>query len=196
VLLISAACGARATGPSEPTYGGTLTVALDGEIDTIDPHKSVTIVGFQVYTQIFEGLVHATATLDDVYPLLAESWEQTDDVTYLFTLRQGVTFHNGKGFTAEDVIYSYNRIMDEAYGSARRADLLPIESLEAVDDHTVIIETIFAFPGIGSALLTAVNQRDYPIVQGITLVVAIAFSLSNLLVDILYTWLNPRIQYE
>lgn len=60
----------------------------------------------------------------------------------------------------------------------------------------VIIETIFAFPGIGTMTLTAVNQRDFPVVQGVTLVVAIAFTLTNLLVDILYTWLNPRIRYE
>ena len=60
----------------------------------------------------------------------------------------------------------------------------------------IIIETIFAFPGIGTMMLTAVNQRDYPVVQGVTLVVAIAFTLSNLLVDVLYTWLNPRIRYE
>ena len=60
----------------------------------------------------------------------------------------------------------------------------------------IIIETIFAFPGIGTMMLTAVNQRDFPVVQGVTLVVAIAFTLTNLLVDILYTWLNPRIRYE
>lgn len=60
----------------------------------------------------------------------------------------------------------------------------------------IIIETIFAFPGIGTMTLTAVNQRDFPVVQGATLVVAIAFTLSNLLVDVLYTWLNPRIRYE
>lgn len=60
----------------------------------------------------------------------------------------------------------------------------------------VIIETIFAFPGIGTMLLTAVNQRDYPVVQGVTLVVALIFTLTNLLVDILYTWLNPRIRYD
>ncbi len=60
----------------------------------------------------------------------------------------------------------------------------------------VIIETIFAFPGVGTMLLVAVNQRDYPVVQGVTLVVALAFTLSNLVVDILYTWLNPRIRYE
>ncbi|HXF64265.1 MAG TPA: ABC transporter permease [Caldilineaceae bacterium] len=59
----------------------------------------------------------------------------------------------------------------------------------------VIIEQIFAFPGVGAMLLTAINQRDYPVVQAVTLIVALAFTFSNLLVDIAYTWLNPRIRY-
>jgi len=60
----------------------------------------------------------------------------------------------------------------------------------------IITETVFAFPGVGTMLLTAVNQRDYPVVQGVTLVIALLFTLANLLVDVLYTWLNPRIRYE
>jgi peptide/nickel transport system permease protein len=59
----------------------------------------------------------------------------------------------------------------------------------------VIVEQIFAFPGVGTMLLVAVNQRDYPVVQGVTLVIAIAFTLTNLFVDVLYTWLDPRIRY-
>ncbi|MEZ4732136.1 MAG: ABC transporter substrate-binding protein [Caldilineaceae bacterium] len=135
----SAAGGESAPSAStdEPKAGGTLTVALNGEIDTIDPHMSVTIVGFQVYTQIFEGLVQQTPTLDGVEPLLAESWEQPDDLTYLFTLRQGVKFHNGADFTAKDVEYTFNHVMDEATGSPRRADFLPVDTLEVVDDYTV-----------------------------------------------------------
>lgn len=60
----------------------------------------------------------------------------------------------------------------------------------------IITEQVFAFPGVGTMLLTAVNQRDYPVVQGLTLVVAIAFTLTNLVVDFIYTWLNPRIRLE
>ena len=59
----------------------------------------------------------------------------------------------------------------------------------------VIIETVFAFPGVGTMLLTAVNQRDYPVVMGVTLVVALLYTLSNLVVDFAYTWLNPRIRF-
>ncbi|MBW7882071.1 MAG: hypothetical protein H3C34_05420 [Caldilineaceae bacterium] len=151
LLPLLAACAApapagpgaadTAAGPAaavgEPKAGGTLTVVLDGEIDTIDAHKSVTIVGSQVWPNIFESLVVRTPNLDAEVPQLAESWEQPDDVTYIFKLRQGVTFHNGKAFTAEDVVYSFERVMDETVGSSRRPDFLPIQSVEALDDFTV-----------------------------------------------------------
>ena len=149
LILLLAACAAPATTgtPSDaaaddatmsgPQSGGTLTVALNGEIDTIDPHVSVTIVGFQVYPMIYEGLVQLSPGLDDVEPLLAESWEQPDDVTYIFKLREGVKFHDGSDFTAEDVEFTFNRVIDEEFGSSRRPDFLPVESLEVVDDYTV-----------------------------------------------------------
>ena len=132
-----AAPAAESNAAATPKAGGTLTVGLNGEIDTIDPHKSVTIVGFQVETQIFEGLVQLKPTLDDVEPLLAESWEQPDDVTYIFHLRKGVKFHNGADFTAADVKFSFDRIMDEKTGSSRKPDFTPVKALEVVDDYTV-----------------------------------------------------------
>jgi peptide/nickel transport system permease protein len=57
----------------------------------------------------------------------------------------------------------------------------------------VIAETIFAWPGLGRLLITAINQRDYPLVQALVLVVASTISVVNFLVDVLYAWLNPRI---
>ena len=57
----------------------------------------------------------------------------------------------------------------------------------------VIAETVFAWPGMGRLLITAINQRDYPLVQALVLVIAATISLINFLVDILYAWLNPRI---
>ncbi len=59
----------------------------------------------------------------------------------------------------------------------------------------VIIEQIFDWPGIGKLMLNAVYQRDYPLVQGVILVIAVLFVLINLVVDILYAYLNPRIRY-
>jgi peptide/nickel transport system permease protein len=60
----------------------------------------------------------------------------------------------------------------------------------------VVTETIFAWPGVGRLAMTAILQRDYPVVQGCVLLVAVLFVLINLGVDLLYGWLDPRIRYE
>jgi len=59
----------------------------------------------------------------------------------------------------------------------------------------IIAETIFAWPGIGRLLIQAISQRDYPLVQGIVLLTALAVSLINLLVDLTYAAINPRVRY-
>ena len=61
---------------------------------------------------------------------------------------------------------------------------------------TIVIETVFGIPGIGNYMLSAVNSRDYPIVQGCVVFLAIAFSLIVLLVDILYAYIDPRIKAQ
>ena len=58
----------------------------------------------------------------------------------------------------------------------------------------VVVEEIFAVPGLGRMLLNAIHQRDYALVQGAVLVVAILFVTVNTLVDVLYGWLDPRIR--
>jgi peptide/nickel transport system permease protein len=60
----------------------------------------------------------------------------------------------------------------------------------------IIVEEIFALPGVGRLLLNAIAQRDYALVQGTVLFIAVNFVLINLLADILYTFANPRIRYE
>lgn len=60
----------------------------------------------------------------------------------------------------------------------------------------VVTETIFAWPGVGRLAMTSILQRDYPVVQGCVLLVAVLFVLINLTVDLLYAWLDPRIRYD
>jgi ABC-type dipeptide/oligopeptide/nickel transport system permease component len=61
---------------------------------------------------------------------------------------------------------------------------------------TVVVETVFSWPGMGQLIITGILGRDYPMVQGAIIVLAFAFICINLFVDILYTYLDPRIQYE
>ena len=60
----------------------------------------------------------------------------------------------------------------------------------------VLVESIFAYPGLGRLLLQAISQRDLPLLQGVTLVAAAIYALANLGADLVYFWLNPRIRYS
>ncbi len=60
----------------------------------------------------------------------------------------------------------------------------------------VIVESVFARPGLGRYTVNAINARDFPQIQGTVLVVAVAYLLVNLLVDVLYAALDPRIKYQ
>jgi peptide/nickel transport system permease protein len=59
----------------------------------------------------------------------------------------------------------------------------------------IIVEFIFSWPGLGQLALIAIERRDYPLLQGVVLLLAVIFLLINLLVDVLYAWLDPRIKY-
>ena len=61
---------------------------------------------------------------------------------------------------------------------------------------TVIVETVFQWPGVGSLVIDAVYGRDYPLVQALILIFAVIFVVVNFIVDILYKWANPRITLE
>lgn len=60
---------------------------------------------------------------------------------------------------------------------------------------TVILERVFTIPGMGTLFINGINRRDYPIVQAVVFVIAISFVVVNLVVDLLYGWLDPRISY-
>ncbi|HLJ59202.1 MAG TPA: ABC transporter permease [bacterium] len=83
---------------------------------------------------------------------------------------------------------------------ALRNALLPVVTLIGLQlglllSGAVLTETIFALPGLGRLAITSVLARDYPVVQGVVLIAAAIFVLANLLVDILYAYLDPRIRY-
>jgi peptide/nickel transport system permease protein len=79
--------------------------------------------------------------------------------------------------------------------------LIPIVTVVGVQagyllGGAVLTETVFAWPGVGTLMVQGILARDFPLVQGCVLVVALAFAVINLGVDLLYAWLDPRIRYE
>ena len=86
------------------------------------------------------------------------------------------------------------------YKHALKNALIPLVTVAGMQfgfliGGTVIIETVFAWPGLGRLVIQAILSRDYPLVQGIVLVFAVIFVVTNFLVDILYTYLDPQISY-
>jgi len=82
-----------------------------------------------------------------------------------------------------------------------RTSLIPIVTIAglrmgAMFGGSVIVERIFNWPGIGQLLMAGIGRRDYPVVQGVVLLVALAFSVINLLTDVTYAFLDPRITHE
>ncbi|WP_299691918.1 ABC transporter substrate-binding protein [uncultured Tateyamaria sp.] len=106
---------------------------------TMDPHavNSAAVLGF--LNNVYEGLVRRDRDMS-IEPALATSWEPIGDgMGWRFNLRQGVTFHGGEDFNADDVIFSYQRASDEA--SDTRSWFAPVSEVIKVDDYTVDIMT-------------------------------------------------------
>ena len=59
----------------------------------------------------------------------------------------------------------------------------------------VVIENIFCWPGVGGLFIDAVNARDLPMIEGCVLVIAFGYAVINLVVDIIYVWINPEVRY-
>ena len=130
--------------------GQTLNAAIGGEPDQLDPNKTSSYFSFQVLENVYDTLVETDANLE-MQPALAESWDISDDqLTWTFHLREGVTFHDGSEFTSEDVVYSYNRIIDEELSNAWK--FTSIETIDAPDDLTVEITLAQPTPNLLSNL--------------------------------------------
>ena len=136
IAITAAAFTTSAALADEPKSGGVIDTIIQPEppglvLGMIQNAPTRTVAG-----NIYEGLLRYTTDLEPV-PQLAESWEVSDDGrTWTFHLREGVTWHDGEPFTADDVVFSADVFHRELNPSAR-AVLQHIESIEAVDDHTV-----------------------------------------------------------
>ncbi len=115
-----------------------LKYGTDAEPVGFDPHTTPAIASLRMITQMYNQLVDVDASLQ-VVPELAESWEQPDETTYVFHLVKGVKFHNGREMTAEDVKYSFERILNPDLGAlGNTANYYNmIDTIEVIDPYTV-----------------------------------------------------------
>jgi peptide/nickel transport system substrate-binding protein len=135
-LLLTVSC-APAQRVDLGQSAGNLIAAIAGEPDQLDPQKTSAYFSFEVLENVFDTLVEPDANLE-MQPALARSWTVSpDQLTWTFQLRTGVTFHDGSQFTANDVVYSYRRIIDQKLANVDKFSA--VTDIRAPTPDTVVI---------------------------------------------------------
>ena len=113
--------------------GGAMTVTYKDDVSTLDPAIGYDWQNWSMIKSLFDGLMDYAPGTTDLVPDLAASYTLSDDgLTYTFTLRDGVTFHNGRPLTAEDIAYSINRVVRPETQSPGAGFFSMIEGFDAV----------------------------------------------------------------
>lgn len=125
-----------------PANAKTLRMAYDADPTSLDPHEQLASATLQLSHLVFDPLVRFRKDLT-LEPRLAKSWEKIDDRTMRFHLREGVRFHSGRTLTAEDVVWTFNRLKQSP---DFKALFEPFSEAKAVDGLTVDLVTKGAYP--------------------------------------------------
>ena len=136
------ALGALAAGVSAgavPGQEGRLVIAINAEPPVLDPSASTSQeIARILYDNVLQGLVKFNVR-GEIVPALAEAWQVSPDgLTYRFTLRRDVRFHDGSGFDAEDVLFKFRRALDPNSGHTHPEYYADIAELQAPDPYTVV----------------------------------------------------------
>lgn len=125
---------------SAPALASELKVAQVADISSMDPHKVNDVYSANVIRQVYSNLVQVNELMQ-IIPDLAESWENPDNLTWVFHLRKGVKFHNGEPVTAADVKFTLDRLRNPSTAAPGASHVKEIKSVEVVDDNTVKLIT-------------------------------------------------------
>lgn len=135
-----------------------ITVALPGDFPGLDPSKDTSPLGFNYRLNVFDALTELQRD-GQMNPRLAESWTHSDDLKeWTFKLRKNVKFHDGSPFSADDVVFTINRILADKVTPVRTFIRL-VESVEKIDDHTVRFKLIQPY-GIFHRQISYVHQMS------------------------------------
>jgi peptide/nickel transport system substrate-binding protein len=144
--------GATAGAAGKPTYGGTITFALENDVSNLDPMLSGLFVDRNIHYAMYDSLVRVS-TKGEIIPWLAPEWTtSTDGKTITFKLRQGVKYHDGSPFDAASVKWNIERYKNTK-GSSRTGDLAAVQSVDVVDASTVKFNLTAAFAPLLGALV-------------------------------------------
>jgi peptide/nickel transport system substrate-binding protein len=164
VVVMTVLSGVGATGtavaqtPSGEEAKVTWTLGSEDDIDSFNPFVAVSS-GYDMFAMAYEQLLsYDTETLERA-PGLAESWETSEDgLTWTFHMREGVVWHDGEPLTANDVAYTYNRVIDDHVG-AFFSYLRLVESVTAPDESTVVIVTEKPTPQMVAILIPILPEH-------------------------------------
>lgn len=132
-----------ASGAVETSGKKDLLIAIPGEPTTLDPYAHSLYYGFIPSTFIFDMLV-TTDEKGEYVPELATEWEFVDDTTLHLKLREGVTFHNGNPFTAEDVAFTLKTAAESSFSNALFG-CIDYENIEIEDDYNLTVKLKYAY---------------------------------------------------
>ncbi len=135
--------GGETAQPADTTRAikDNMTIAMIEEPGALDPQASSMSSNSEVGIHIYDTLIFKNQETGELQPCLAESWEQKDDLTYIFHLRDDVNWHNGDKFTADDVVYTIKRLTTEP-GTKSRYNTIDAENTKAIDDKTVELKLL------------------------------------------------------
>ena len=129
---------------SENANTGDVVVGFDQDLSTIDPHGTNDVNAIQIRRHLYQTLVAREIDMSHK-PGLASEWEQVDDTTWNFKLAEGVTFHNGSEFSAQDVKASLERVLDPSVSAPTVFLFDMIEDIEVINDYELNITTAYPF---------------------------------------------------
>lgn len=141
--------------------GGDLVIATISDAAKLDPHLSTDVPSANVQTNIFEGLVKKDQD-DVIVGNLATDWEKVGDTTWIFNLRDDVTFHDGEKFNAEVVKKNFERILDKDVVAPRAFIFEMITDIEVLDEYQVQFTTEFPFAPLLAHLSHPVGKMVSP----------------------------------
>jgi len=126
--------------PAAGVQAEELVVAQEDSPVSLSPHAANDGPSIQIFSQIHETLIDLNEDME-IEPGLAQDWEQVDDLTWEFEIYEGVYFHNGEELTADDVVFTLERLLDPDTGAPGAFIVDFLEEIEEVDEYTIRLTT-------------------------------------------------------